>query len=132
VLAALNTFPITDYWLFDGELRHHKTKGIKNKLVLYDVFIRAGELLIALPFRDRRKILESLMSIGVDAVNNVLTIPPQFTSGFDRVFKALVSNPEYEGLVLKNLDGRLDLGRKSAAESRWMFKVRRASNSYSY
>lgn len=40
VQEALAGLKIRGYWLFDGELRHNKTRGVRHKIVLYDVFIR--------------------------------------------------------------------------------------------
>ena len=35
-------------------------------------------------------------------------------------------------LVIKRLDGKLDLGRKRAANSTWMMKARKPNNSYHF
>jgi ATP-dependent DNA ligase len=130
--AALATLPLgTGYYLFDGELRHNKTVGVKHKIVLYDVFIFAGELLTGVPFRDRRHILETLTKYG-EGDDRVISIAPQYPDNFRAVFDELTPNPEIEGLVLKNLGGKLDLGRKRAANSGWMFKCRKPSNSYHF
>lgn len=39
---------------------------------------------------------------------------------------------EFEGLVMKDLTKKFDLGRKSNTESKWMYKMRKSTNSYRY
>jgi ATP-dependent DNA ligase len=120
LVAALMALPLEDgkYYLFDGELRHNKTVGVKNMIVLYDVFIFGDELLCGVPFEDRRGILETLEKNG--GGYEALTIAPQYPDNFRAVYDQLTPNPEIEGLVIKNLGGKLDLGRKRAANSGWM------------
>jgi len=132
IAAALYALPLElgKYYLFDGELRHNKTVGVRDKIVLYDCFIFGDELLTGTTFEDRRGILETL---NKDAGGyEALTIAPQYPGDFRAVYDELTPNPEIEGLVMKRLDGRLDLGRKRAANSSWMFKVRKANNSYHF
>ena len=132
VSAALAKMPLEDgkYYLFDGELRHNKTKGVRQKIVLYDVFVLAGDLMIPVPFDRRRGALEYFNKRG--GCSEALTIAPQYLDGFGAVFKALITDPEIEGLVMKRLNGKLDLGRKRAANSSWMMKVRKPNNSYRF
>ena len=132
LVAALMALPLEDgkYYLFDGELRHNKTVGVRQKIVLYDVFIFGDELLCGMPFEDRRGILETLGKNG--GSYEALTIAPQYPGDFRAVYDLLTPSPEIEGLVMKNLGGKLDLGRKRAANSRWMMKVRKPNNSYHF
>lgn len=125
------------YYLFDGELRHNKTVGVRQKIVIYDCFIFGGELLTGVPFRSRRGILETLEKAGGFSppdpdFDPPLSIPYQFPDHFDQVFYEVIQDPEIEGLVMKNLTGVLNLGRKSGVNSAWMMKVRRPSNSYKF
>lgn len=132
VTAALAAIPLEagKYYLFDGELRHNKTVGVRNKIVLYDVFVFGDELLTGVIFEERRGILETLNKRSGCA--KALTIAPQYPGDFRAVFDELTPDPEIEGLVMKNLGGKLDLGRKRAANSSWMMKVRKANNSYHF
>lgn len=133
VAAALAALPLEagKYYLFDGELRHNKTVGVRNMIVLYDVFIFGDELLTGVPFADRRHILETLVKYGEND-NRFLSIAFQFLGNFREIYDAAILDPEIEGLVMKNLGGKLDLGRKSAANSAWMMKVRKPNNSYHF
>ena len=65
VLDSLRSLDLKGYWLFDGEMRHNKTKGIKHQIVLYDVFIANGELLNAKPFWWRRQIMAGIKGLFV-------------------------------------------------------------------
>ena len=132
VTAALAALPLEPgkYYLFDGELRDRKVKGVRDMIVLYDVFIFADELLAGTTFKDRRHILATLQKRG--GFYECLSIAPQFSHNFREVYDDLTPNPEIEGLVMKNLGGKLDLGRKRAANSTWMMKARKPSNSYHF
>jgi len=130
VLDALAGLNLEGYWLFDGELRHKKTRGISHKIVLYDVFIRQGELLLGQPFGDRRSLLETLLHYRGDY--HVLSLAPQYEENFRQVFGLLTQEEEIEGLVIKNLQGQLQLGRSRGVESRWMWKVREPSGRYQF
>ncbi len=132
LVAALLALPLEPgkYYLFDGELRHNKTVGVRQKIVLYDVFIFGDELLTGVPFADRRHILATLQKRG--GFYEALNMAPQYSYNFREVFDELTPNPEIEGLVMKNLGGKLDLGRKRAANSGWMMKVRKPNNSYRF
>jgi ATP-dependent DNA ligase len=132
VAAALADLPLLEgeYYLFDGELRHNKTVGVRHKIVLYDCLISQGELMTPHPFRWRRHVLEVLAHIMCD--DRIISIAPQYPDHFREVFDELTPDPEVEGLVIKRLDGKLNLGRTRAVNSTWMFKVRKPNNSYHF
>lgn len=116
------------YCIFDGELRHNKTKGIQQKIVLYDIFMLDGELLTSKPFWFRRGQLSKMVSVEADP----LGITMQFQDRFDQMFETVIKNPEIEGLVIKNLNGNLNLSRTGNQKSSWMYKVRRPNGSYDF
>jgi ATP-dependent DNA ligase len=130
VQEALSGLNLKGYWLFDGELRHNKTKGVRHKIVLYDLFIADGTLLLGATFQDRRGILETLLHYNGDY--NLLSLSLQYPEGFRQVFGELIKDEELEGLVIKNLRGQLQLGRGRAVESRWMWKARKPSGRYHF
>jgi ATP-dependent DNA ligase len=119
------------YFLFDSELRHNKTTGIRNKLVLWDVFIWRDELLNKLQYWSRRAMLELRIE---DMDTSKITLIAQHSTDFKRVYEKYASDPsdEFEGLVMKNVHGMINIGRTSAAESNWMFKVRKPSGRYKF
>ncbi len=124
VINALVELGLTGYYLFDGELLHNKVKGVRNQIVLYDCFIWKGELLVNQPFAARRKLLEQLNLQGP------ISIPEWFTTDFKKVFGHVTTEMGIEGLVLKNKKGMLNLGRTSAKESSWMYKLRIPTKNY--
>ncbi len=130
LLESLQRLDLKGYCLFDGELRHNKTKGVRDMIMLYDVFIWQSKLLVNTPFWYRRGILANMM---LHAVNGEpLGITEWFMEDFDATFKDVIENPEIEGLVLKKRDGMLTLGRSAPALSKWMYKIRKPSGSYRY
>lgn len=123
----LRRLDLKGYWLFDGELRDGKVKGVRDKVALWDVFMADGEVLVDKTYEERRGILETLFHYcGPDSGEN-LDLIQQFGGDFRRRFDAYKDDPEVEGLVLKNKNGKLALGRTGAYQSGWMWKVRKAS-----
>jgi ATP-dependent DNA ligase len=117
------------YCLLDGELRHNKVPGIQHKIIFYDVFIWDGNLLIGEGFWYRRAILHD--TIGIEKRNRV-GIPLQYPGKFRQTFDQVIEDPEIEGLVMKNMRGKLALGRTAGIDSGWMYKVRRPSGRYHF
>ena len=125
---ALHGLKLSGYKLFDGELRHNKVKGIRHKIILYDVFIWNSELLIGKPFWFRRNILKGILKCDAEP----LGIAKQYGSNFREIFHNVSQREEIEGLVIKSCQGKLALGRRSAIDSNWMWKVRKPNNSYRF
>jgi len=122
---------LSGYCLFDGELRHNKTKGIQHQIEIYDIFIFNGKLLIGKPFWYRRGLLENIHGIHQQPIQ----IAEQFSEDFKYVYEYHTQNDpagEIEGLVIKSKLGKLNLGRKRGLDSSWMWKVRQPSNSYRF
>jgi ATP-dependent DNA ligase len=131
IMGALNSLDLNGYWVFDGELRHHKVKGVQHKIMLYDVFVGEGQLLLNAAFHDRRNLLACVLRANL-LVDSPLGLPVQYLDNFGEFFFKLTRDEEIEGLVLKDLRGRLNLGRTRAAASAWMWKVRKPSGSYQF
>jgi ATP-dependent DNA ligase len=128
ILAALELLDLPGYWLFDGELRHNKAVGVRHKIAFFDVFIAESQLLIRETFAERRKLLEKLFQVDAEP----LGLPRQYPFGFPELFEKLTRDDEVEGLVIKNRQGRLNLGRTRAEQSAWMVKVRKPSGRYRF
>ena len=131
VLDSLRSLDLKGYWLLDGEMRHNKSKGIKHQVVLYDVFISNGELLNGKPFWWRRQIMAGIKGLFVGDGETV-SLTHQYRDRFKEAYTGLITRDEIEGLVIKNLQGRLNLGRTRATDSTWMWKVRKPSNRYHF
>jgi len=132
-----NTFGVEGYFAFDTGLRHNKVIGIQNKLVIYDMHIRNGQVLNKIPFMRRRYLLEGYFGNWEYDISKNVHLINQHKNNFQRVYDDYVNgehgNPdEFEGLVMKNLNGKLKLGRVSGADSLWMFKVRKQTGRHRY
>lgn len=131
IVAELKSRFPKGYFLFDSELRHNKVTGIRNKLVLWDVFIWRDELLNKLQYWSRRAMLELRIE---DMDTTKITLIAQHSTDFKKVYKDYANDPteEFEGLVMKNVHGMINIGRTSAADSNWMYKVRKPSGRYKF
>jgi len=118
-------------FLFDSELRHNKVKGIRDKLVIWDVFIWRDELLNKIQYWSRRAMLEVRIE---DMDTTKISLIVQHRTDFKAAFEKYCNDPtdEFEGLVMKNVHGILNIGRMSAANSLWMMKVRKPSGRYKF
>ena len=128
LLESLNKLPLKGYCVFDGGLRHNKVVGIKNKIIIYDVLVWNNKLLLGKAFKERRLILESFLECEGDSIG----IPLQYGSEFKDVFNKVTKDDEIEGIVIKNLNGILNLGRNSASNSKWMLKIRKPCGRYRF
>jgi len=117
--------------LFDSELRHNKVQGVRDRIVIWDVLMWNGSLLLDVPYRHRRMYLPWEFP-----TNESFSFIQQYPGGNGTPFKVLfhdwTQDPEIEGMVIKNLNGKLNLSRTSGQDSNWMVKVRRPSNSYRF
>lgn len=130
----VKAFGKVGYFLFDGELRHNKVKGIQCKLILWDCFIWMHELLNKLPYWARRSKIEG--KIKVDS-NDPVTLIRQWKHHFKTVYDEYVSGKwgdpdEFEGVVIKNVNGKLNLGRVSGSPSNWMYKIRKQTGRHRF
>lgn len=132
VVKALNQLPLKGYWLFDGELRHGKTAGVMHRIILFDVFVASGFLLLGIPFKERRGTLEIIFHYADLDSGYHLDMAPQYESNFDTLFNNLTTEDEIEGLVIKDQRGILNLGRTSAQDSTWLFKVRKPTGRWRF
>jgi len=125
------------YYLFDGELRHNKVIGIRNKIVLWDCFIYENELLNKMTYYDRLIFVDSNFT-NTGTISRINRYVNCFSNDyFKSVYNDYISGKygnsvEFEGIVLKRLDGMLNLGSTRGLDSRWMFKIRKPSNSYKF
>lgn len=123
----------TSGWcLFDGELRHNKVKGIRDRIVIWDVLVWDGKLLVGVPYWQRRTYLP-LHFPTTDSFRFIRQYPGGGNSAsFKSLFREWTQDPEIEGMVIKNLNGKLNLSRTNCQDSNWMVKVRRPSAMYRF
>jgi hypothetical protein len=127
------------WYLFVAELMNNKVPNIKNINYINDVLAVDGEHLVGSTFRDRQKIIASLFvaPTSIETHSHFIVHPNLWIAknyenvNFQTLFDTL-DKPEDEGLVLKNLDAKLAVGRSKSANSGWMVKIRRATKNYGY
>mgnify|MGYP001123483562 CR=1 FL=1 len=124
----IDAFGSEGYFVLDGELRHNKVMGIQNKLIIYDIHVYHNEVLNRLTFQERRSILTHKLVFN----GNPVSLIDQYYTDFDVLFESIKDSDELEGIVIKKLNGKLNLGRISGVDSSWMFKARKKSGRYRY
>ena len=141
--------PSTGHYQFEGEFRHKKVIGKQYRLVLWDCIIYNDEYLNKLTYDERRKLVLDHFStapvahgkvINLNEYRRRVTVIAQFHGDFRCLFAEFKSlkpvkysnvkhliefeDGEFEGLVMKNRNGKLNLGRNSNPDSKWMMKIR--------
>lgn len=124
-------FGVKGYFNWDSELRHNKVIGVQNKIVMWDTFIHGNEFLNKKPYWARHAMVDVLRDLPNDEKMVVKCIE-QFKDNFRYHYDRLIEDDEFEGLVLKNVNGKLNLGRNAGINSNWMFKVRKPSGRYRF
>jgi ATP-dependent DNA ligase len=122
-------------FLFDSELRHNKTVGVRHKLVIWDTFIFRDRLLNKEQYWTRRAILEARLDwfqSFLEATDNKVKLIQQYPDNFAALYRRVIKDDEIEGLVLKNQHGMLNISRTAGQNSNWMFKIRKASGRYAF
>jgi ATP-dependent DNA ligase len=139
LVKMLKTMFPKGYWQFDGELRHNKVQGIYHKLVVWDCFVYKNRFLYKEQFWARRELLAKHFDSGhpYEKLDSQIHLITQYKTDFRRHFKDYTEGvygdaDEFEGLVMKSLKGKLNLGRKSSSNSLWMRKIRKATGRHRY
>ena len=143
--VLISRFGTIGYFQFDGELRHNKVTGIQCKLILWDNFVNVNELLNKIPYWARRdNIINKTISGGVNAGDtrslsgdDTVIVIMQFKDNFRQAYEDCISGKygdpdEFEGLVIKNVNGMLNLGRRDGINSNWMYKVRKQTGRHRF
>ena len=106
--------------ILDGEFINNRTKGVKGKLYLFDIIMLEGKLLVDLPLRERRKILEGVVKETQD-----ITLAQQVRVGKKQLYYQSIEGEENEGIVIKRLDSKYLASEKSCPQHPYWLKVKR-------
>jgi ATP-dependent DNA ligase len=106
--------------ILDGEFINNRTKGVKGKLYLFDILMLEGRLLVDLPLRERRRILE-----GVVKETSEITLAVQVRVGKKQLYYQSIEGEENEGIVIKRLDSKYLASEKSCPQHPYWLKVKR-------
>ena len=106
--------------ILDGEFVNNRTKGIKGKLYLFDIIMLEGRLLVDLPLRERRQVLEGVVKETQDIV-----LAQQVRVGKKQLYYQSIEGDENEGIVIKRLDSKYLASEKSCPQHPYWLKVKR-------
>ena len=127
--------------VFDAELMHSKTSGVKDRIVLFDILVHNGSYLTGTTVRERYETLtgglghpetsetETGRSIALK-VNEHVWFAEIFEDAFADRFAELADMDEIEGLVLKDPSGVLKPGVTEKNNSEWLIRVRKPHKNY--
>lgn len=117
--------------------RDGKGKIFNGAFVIFGLVVYNGKHLIGSTFRERQAILDDLYGEGEHFDEYINYISPSvyrvrnFEHGFEELYKKIIKVDMYEGLVLKNPDGKLEFGTRPVNNTGWMVKIRKPTKNYS-
>jgi hypothetical protein len=136
----LDISPAGDWTVWDSELMHFKTTGIKNAVYLYDVLVFGGQPLIGKTYVDRYNLLKKQMGnygrpIPLDEakITESMYLAQNFApSEWLGAWEAAKNLPWIEGLVLKRggFVSRLEPGTQEYNNQGFMCRVRKPHKNY--
>jgi hypothetical protein len=134
--AIFKRLPGKGWYVINAELLHSKTPHIKDTHYIYDVLVNDGVVLFGTTYAQRYAILQKLFlhnPLACEQSHYILDahtwLARNVRENFQGVFNAL-KNDEDEGLVLRDMTGKLSLS--DSANAAWMCKVRRTHKNYTF
>jgi len=124
------------WYVFNGEILHMKTTNIKDTVYLYDCLVCDNEYLIGTHYLDRWNKLSELWPIRgsthqYSIVSDNILIANNFNMGFESIYNSL-TNPEDEGLVLRDRSAPLVRCSNASSNTSWLVKIRKIHKNYSF
>lgn len=114
------------------ELLHKRTRHIKDTIYLYDILVHEGEWLVSRTYWDRFDLLKSLlppavplMRLPVDSVAPSVWLARCIPGPWGKLYGRYGQIPEFEGLILKKLTGRLEPGMREKNNGLWSLRARK-------
>jgi len=158
LLAIYQTGDTNKTLVFDAELMHSKTKGLKDTLILFDLLVCDSEYYIGMPMLGRysmlndilgepdeweeetgRKIAAKCRLFEYNEKDEVteryldrVWVAETFYHNFADVYQSRIDMDEIEGLVLKNPRAPLDRGFSEANNQDWLIRCRKPSKNYGF
>lgn len=144
IKQALEAFELApdQYHILDGELIDQKHTAVKDTVAIWDIIVRNGEHLLDTTYESRYGSLYSRVStqetwafrgndFGIKLADNVF-FARNFGSGeWDRAWETVGrtnesfgDRPLLEGVVLKDLSGRLERGFREKNNGAWQIRSR--------
>lgn len=130
VIDELDSLKIPNGSILNAELLHNKTKITKNTLFFHCILQWNKRLLNNITFKEQRMLLETVFN---KCEYNHLLLAKHHKGDFKKIFKKAINNDKeniIEGLVLKNLLGKINVNTNSSKEVWWMIKIRKPNKNY--
>lgn len=140
-----------NWHLLDGGLLDQKHKAIKDTIVIWDILVQEGEHLLGTTYQERYNILHNAIhtaetfwythpshqpiDFGLKLTDNVLLAKQYQAQDWDDMWNVVHTinkpftttesiKPVLEGVILKDPNGRLEMGYKMKNNTDWMVKSR--------
>lgn len=142
----------SDQWhLLDGGLLDQKHRAIKDTIVIWDVLVQESQQLLGTTYQERYDILRGCVQtektfwythpshdpidFGIKFTDNIILARQYDASDWDTLWNMVHTinapyttatdiKPILEGVVLKDPNGRLEMGYKEKNNTEWMIKSR--------
>lgn len=121
VLDELRSLELPFNTHIDAELLHNKVKGIRHQIYVYDIYQYGGMLMMD-ELRFRRERLENIFN---GRKFEHLSLAIRYQHGFRELFYNVIKNEADEGLVMKNIHGKIVWNAKVSPDVWWQIKIRR-------
>jgi hypothetical protein len=127
------------WYVFVAELLHSKVPGIRDTFYFHEMLVEDSQYLVDTTFSNRQDRMYNLF-MGDRAYDSTLShfildehtwLARNHTVGFSQLFTKL-DRPEYEGLVLKDPDARLNVCSRATSNTGWQIKARCAKGRMNY
>jgi len=143
--ASLQALPLDrgSWHVLDGELLNNKTRGVKDRLVLFDLLVHDSKYLVGTTYGNRLDMLDFTLSEPNEyeqetgrklafRVNENVWFAETFRENFSGHFQELLDLDEIEGLVLKDPGGKLVPGVTENNNEAWLIRVRKPHKNYAF
>jgi len=136
--APFKNLPGTGWYVFLAELMHSKVSdGPRDTNYIHDILVADGEYLVGTTFAERQALLHKLLVKPTSkktythfVIDDHTWVARNYTQGFEDLFETLIETPAYEGVVLKNPNGKLGMCSREKSNSAWQVKCRRGGKNY--
>jgi hypothetical protein len=136
--APFKNLPGNGWYVFVAELMHSKVPGMRDINYIHDVLVANGEYLVGKTCAERQALLcilfevsEKNMSLSHYVIDDHTWLVRNHTEDFSALFESL-GKPEYEGLVLKNPEAKLERCSRETSNRGWQVKCRKPQKNYGF
>jgi hypothetical protein len=136
--AAFKRLPGSGWYVLVGELLNNKVKnGTRNTTYLFDLLVDDGNYLVGSAYAERQDRLFALFDEFEDetyshyGVDENTWVAKTYESGFRKMYDG-ITNPEDEGIVLKDMTARLEICSRETTNASWSRKCRKPTKNYPF